>query len=189
MTTHNEEKVRNLLDRIKVLKEKSHELDLSSKEDLGIGVMNLISLEEHFYFTYQKTKDDNFLQLLGEVREMRKEMLAKIVKNTKGEVWCISKHLLAAAMRFIEVGTKKLGVGEEKEARELFDKAYTLWNIFWGLNLDLLGVKDIESEAENKEENLEVIVPRDDSPSGGKKITLWGKLGNIIEKIMDCCKE
>ena len=31
------------------------ELDLSMEEDLSIAIMNLISLEEHFYFTAEKT--------------------------------------------------------------------------------------------------------------------------------------
>ena len=30
--------------------------DLSMEEDLSIGIMNLISLEDHFLFTYEKTK-------------------------------------------------------------------------------------------------------------------------------------
>jgi hypothetical protein len=39
---------------------------------------------------------------------MRKELLAKIIKEYEGENWCISKHLLASSMRLMEVGTKML---------------------------------------------------------------------------------
>jgi len=46
--------------------EKGEELDLSSDEDLSIAVMNLISIEEHFFFTYGKTQDPKYLTLLGE---------------------------------------------------------------------------------------------------------------------------
>lgn len=31
-------------------------LDLSSGEDLSIGIMNLISIEEHLFYTYGKLK-------------------------------------------------------------------------------------------------------------------------------------
>src|SRR3972149_10239328 len=97
--------VTKLLEKVeKVTKEKK--LDLSSDEDLSIGIMNLISIEEHLFFTSQKTGKARYLDLLNEVRLMRTELLKKIIKDYEGEVWCISKHLLAATMRLIEVGPK-----------------------------------------------------------------------------------
>ena len=169
-----------ILRKIQQLKEGNNPLDLSSKEDLAVGIMNLISLEEHLFFTYNKTGEKNYLELLKEIREMRKGLLRRIVHNPQGEVWCISKHLLAAAMRLMEVGTKKIGEGKEKEAKELFHKSYVLWNIFWGLNLDIIPVKDIK----------ETITEGDNIVSGSKsKTTVWSKLGKIIESILDCCRE
>ena len=73
--------------------------DLSRDEDLSIAIMNLVSLEEHFYFTAMKTGDGKYLEFLKSVRELRKRMLGKIVAKPVGEEWCISKHLLAASMR------------------------------------------------------------------------------------------
>jgi len=174
-----EQKIADLFQRIKKLREEGNALDLSSKEDLAIGVMNLISLEEHFFFTYEKTQDKKYLDLLNKIRDSRKELLAKIVKNLDGEIYCISKHLLAASMRLIEVGTKKLGNKEEKEAKDLFDKSYALWNMFWGLNLGLIDVKDIKQKNEN--DDLEL--------TKDKKLNIFDKLGSIIQKIMNCCKE
>src|SRR3989344_1616530 len=86
---------------------KNGSIDLSRDEDLSIALMNLISLEEHFYFTAMKTGNRKYLDLLMQVRDMRTKYLAKIVANPEGEEWCISKHLLAASMRLIEVGTKE----------------------------------------------------------------------------------
>ncbi len=43
----NKKKIKNLLDK--------KDLDLSSGEDLSVGIMNLISIEEHLFFTAQKT--------------------------------------------------------------------------------------------------------------------------------------
>src|SRR3989304_3747293 len=106
-------KIQNLLDKVeKVTKQK--ELDLSAGEDLSIGIMNLISIEEHLFFTSQKTKDKKYLDLLNEVRVMRTELLREIIKDYEGEVWCISKHLLAASMRVMEVGTKELKKGNKE---------------------------------------------------------------------------
>ena len=44
-----------LLKKVKSFSE-ADKVDLSSKEDLGIAVMNLIAIEEHLFYTYEKTK-------------------------------------------------------------------------------------------------------------------------------------
>jgi hypothetical protein len=70
----------------KINEMKDNTLDLASGEDLSIGIMNLISLEEHFFFSYGKTKDHKFLDMLNDVRKMRAELLKEIVKDPEGEV-------------------------------------------------------------------------------------------------------
>jgi len=98
--------LKSLLKKVESLK-KSPDFDLSLEEDLSIAVMNLISLEEHFFLTAEKTgKKTEYLKMMDEVREMRKTLLAKMIPAHEGETWCITKHLLAATMRLIEVGTK-----------------------------------------------------------------------------------
>ena len=66
----------DLLKKIKSMKDQKG-ADLSMEEDLSIGIMNLISLEEHFLFTYEKTKKEEYLNLIAETREMRKRMMKK----------------------------------------------------------------------------------------------------------------
>ncbi|MBS3136323.1 hypothetical protein J4401_05160, partial [Candidatus Woesearchaeota archaeon] len=78
---------------------KKGNLDLSRDEDLSIAIMNMVSLEEHFYFTAMKTGNDNYLDMLKSIRQLRIKMLKKMVTNPEGEEWCISKHLLASSMR------------------------------------------------------------------------------------------
>ena len=102
-----DKEVNSFLKKVKnVVKEGG--LDLSSDEDLSIGIMNLISIEEHLFFTANKTNKDKYYVLLNEIREIRKTLLKEIIKDYEGEIWCISKHLLAASMRLMEVGTKAL---------------------------------------------------------------------------------
>src|SRR3989344_725573 len=101
----NKKDIKALLNKVeKVTAQK--ELDLSSGEDLSIGIMNLIAIEEHLFYTSQKTKNKKYLDLLNEIRIMRTQIMKEIIKDYEGEVWCISKHLLAASMRVMEVGTK-----------------------------------------------------------------------------------
>lgn len=162
-------KISKFLKKIQAIK-KSSRVDLTSDEDLSIAIMNLVSIEEHFFFTAEKTAKVEYFDLLKKVREMRKELLAKIVKEPEGEIWCISKHLLASSMRLIEVGTKTLGADNKKEAQDLFSKAYELYNLFWGLNLKLISVGKIKK--------IEA-----------KPADFWGKIGGIIKKIVNCCIE
>lgn len=162
----------------KVEESKKGKLDLSLEEDLSVAIMNLISIEEHFFFTGVKTGKGEYFDLLKEAREMRKELLKKIIKEYEGEVWCISKHLLAASMRLIEVGTKYLGEGKKKEAEDLFTKAYNLYSLFWGINLKLVDIGGVKKIEENK------LSVHDE-----KGTDFFGKLKELVRKVIDCCIE
>jgi len=157
---------------------KDNKLDLSSDQDLSIAIMNLVSIEEHFFFTGAKTGKPEYYDLLNEVREMRKGLLKKIIKEYEGEVWCISKHLLAASYRLMEVGTKAQGRGNKEEAKEMFQKAYDLYSLFWGLNMKLIGTDDI------KKIDDEALDNKDTEKQG-----FAGKLGNLVKKVINCCLE
>lgn len=159
--------VNELIEKVNQLKNKE-KIDLSSDEDLSIALMNLISIEEHLYFSGVKTDKKKYFELLNPVRELRKKLLREIVKEPEGELWCLSKHLLAASMRLIEVGNKQLAKKHEKEAYDKFHDAFYLYSLFWSLNLKLI-------------KNEELIK----SQSSGWK----SRIVNIIKKMIDCCKE
>jgi len=174
------DKVQNLYEFIQKVDEmkKENKLDLSSDQDLSVAIMNLVSLEEHFFFTAAKTDKTKYYDFIGEIREMRKSLMQKIVKNPEGEIWCISKHLLAASMRLMEVGNKQLGLERKEEAYDLFQKSYQLYNLFWGLNMQLIDVgeiKQIDAGSLNK--------------SDTEKKGFLGKLGDVLKKALDCCRE
>lgn len=170
-----DKKIKEFIERVKKL-EKGEKLDLSSDEDLSIGIMNLISIEEHLFFSGNKTGKDKYFDLLNEIREMRKSLLKRIIKDYEGEVWCISKHLLAASMRLMEVGTKSLRKGDKKEASDLFKKSYQLYSLFWGLNLGLVKTENIKL---NDSKTIEFKT----------STSIFDKLGQIVQKVIDCCKE
>ena len=185
-----EEMVKKIDDSKKV-----NPLDLSSDQDLSIALMNLVSLEEHFFFSGAKTKKPGFYDLINVVREMRKELMQRIVAKNGvegGEVWCISKHLLAASMRLYEVGTKAMGAGNKKDAYKMFEKAYELYSLFWGLNMnmiDLDGVKQMEPKF------YEAVIGEDSKKSKDTKTQMSEskstvrKLGDWVKKAVNCCIE
>lgn len=133
--------VKRLVEKYDSLK-KEEMLDLSADQDLSIAIMNLISIEEHLFFSGGKTGDSKYYDLLKEIREMRKELLKRIIKKYDGEVWCISKHLLAASYRLMEYGTKYLGRGKKAIAEDMFEKSYNLYSLFWALNMGVIKLED-----------------------------------------------
>jgi len=167
-----------MIDKVDKLK-KDNELDLSSDQDLSIAIMNLVSIEEHFFFTGAKTGDPKYYDLLSDIREMRKSLLKKIIKEYEGEVWCISKHLLAASYRLMEVGTKAQGNGKKEEAADMFGKAYELYSLFWGLNMKLINVGEIKKIDDN-------LINKQDKE---EHKTFGSKLGALVQKVINCCIE
>lgn len=157
----------SLLQKVEEFKKKSG-ADLSTDEDLSIAVMNLISLEEHFFFTGEKTKNSEYFEFLHEVREMRKALLAKLMDKNEGETWCISKHLLATSMRLMEVGTKLQTDKKEKEAKEMFDRAYTMYSLFWAIRFKLVDISEVKE------------IFAEEQP--------W-TLKDVVDKLVNCCDE
>lgn len=153
------------MEKIDSLKEKAG-VDLSTAEDLSMAVMNLISLEEHFFFTGVKTKKDEYFDSILEIREIRKGLLAKLMPNNEGETWCISKHLLATTMRLIEVGNKLNSEDKKDRAKEMFEKAYQVYSIFWALKLELISGEKIKQTAKES-----------------------SQLEDLVNKLANCCDE
>lgn len=153
--------------KIEALK-KSGTIDLSAEEDLSIAVMNLISLEEHFFFTGMKTENGEYFDFMDEVRSTRKALLEKLIDRHEGETWCITKHLLATTMRLMEVGTKRQSEGKKDEAKEIFGHAYKAYSLFWALRLRLI------------------------DSSGFRKVAAEEKpwtLDDIVKRLVNCCDE
>lgn len=160
-------KISDLLKKIEQMK-KTGEADLSTEEDLSIAIMNLVSLEEHFFFTNAKTGKEEYLNLLLEVREIRKSLLARLVSKHEGETWCISKHLLGTTMRLMEVGTKLYSDGKKDEAKEVYKKANEVYSLFWALRLKLIDISGLKKVAASEQP--------------------W-TLDDIMNKLVDCCDE
>ncbi|OGY68024.1 MAG: hypothetical protein A3H63_01650 [Candidatus Harrisonbacteria bacterium RIFCSPLOWO2_02_FULL_45_10c] len=165
MTT--QEQYETLIKKIEEMKS-SGTVDLSTEEDLSLAVMNLISLEEHFFFTAEKTGRPEYFDWLNEVRSIRKSLLGRMLDKHEGETWCVSKHLLAATMRLMEVGTKLHSDGKKEKAKETFDYGYRVYSLFWALRLKLIDLKEFKK------------VATEEKP--------W-TLQDIVDKMVDCCDE
>lgn len=169
--------------------EAEKKLDLSSGEDLSVGIMNLIGIEEHLFFTYGKTKNKQYLDLLDEVRRMRIELMKELIKDYEGEVYCISKHLLAASMRLMEVGTKELKKGDRVKATKMFENSYKLYSLFWGLNLGIAKIPNSTAKRVTQSQMANEFQMINDKNNKGTKVSVFSKLNTFIQKALDCCRE
>lgn len=192
--------IKKFVEKIDNMK-KTNPKDLSSDQDLSIAIMNLISIEEHLIFSGAKTGKTSFYDLVGEVREMRKQLMQKMIREYEGEVWCISKHLLGASYRLMEVGTKQQSMGNTKDAYDLFDKAYELYCLFWGLNMNIINTADMQwvrdsgVDVENIKKHLDeykVLASETKTETSSKKVEKSGaisKLKDAVKKAVNCCIE
>jgi hypothetical protein len=135
------------------------------------------------FFNANKTGKTKYFDLLNETREIRKVLMKMLIPKYEGEVWCTSKHLLAASMRVMEVGTKYQTKGDTKTAYELFQKSYDLYNLFWAINL---GMTD---KSFTSKKDLEGLIPKNETPLTISSKGMLGKLSETIGKILDCCRE
>lgn len=172
--------------------------DLSSDQDLTIAIMNLISIEEHLVFSGAKTGKTSFYDLIKDIRELRKNLMLKVIPQYEGEVWCISKHLLASSMRLMEVGTKQQSLKNDEQAYQLFNQAYDLYCLFWGLNMNMLNVEDVKWVEDNIDSIKKIsnqaskIVAETESADvsvAEGKSGAWGKMKAFVRKAVDCCIE
>lgn len=196
------ENVKEFVERIDAGK-KVNPKDLSSDQDLSIAIMNLISIEEHLVFSGAKTGKTSYYDLIKDIRETRKNLLQKIIPSYEGEVWCMSKHLLATSMRLMEVGTKQQTLGHDEEAYKMFNTAYDMYCLFWGLNMGMMETKELKwiepdleevkkitakaaefSKEEIKEPTEKAVEPIEAEPSSA-----LAKMKKFVRKAVDCCIE
>lgn len=197
------EKAKNVKEFVERMdnRKKVNPKDLSSDQDLTIAIMNLISIEEHLVFSGAKTGKSAFYDLIEEVRQTRKELMQKIIPAYEGEVWCISKHLLATCMRLMEVGTKQQSLGNKEQAYALFNKAYDMYCLFWGLNMNMLQVENLkwveDSLADVKKISKKVDEEMAKIPAATLSETVaeekpqgtLAKMKAFVRKAVDCCIE
>ncbi len=187
--------VKEFVERIDAGK-KVNPKDLSSDQDLTIAIMNLISIEEHLVFSGAKTNKTAYYDLIEEIREKRKNLMQKVIPEYEGEVWCISKHLLASSMRLMEVGTKQQSLGHKEAAYDLFNQAYELYCLFWGLNMNMLNIDDVKWVKDSVEDVKQLTARVNDTiasaPAETNKNEPAGALAKMkafVRKAVDCCIE
>lgn len=114
---------------------KVNPLDLSSDQDLTIAVMNLIKLEK--LLDGYDIKDD--------VRDMRCRLMGRVVPNGDEKNWDMSQYLLEKSVELMGNGMQEIGI-DSGLAYKMFDDSYEFYSMFWGINMGIIDVSDVDRE-------------------------------------------
>ncbi len=103
--------------------------DLSSDQDLTIGLMNLIAIENI-------VSGSQIAEMVAKVRE---KLMSRVVLDIK--LMNESYKMLGRAMALINDGMRALP--DTSLAYKHFDSAYVMYSMFWGLNMGFVKIEDI----------------------------------------------
>lgn len=104
--------------------------DLSSDQDLTIGLMNLIAIENI-------AGDSQIAQMVADVR---KKLMKRVVDDDVK--YDILLGLLGKSVMLMEDGMRVLS--DSPKAYELFDAAYEAYAMFWGVNMGVIKISDLD---------------------------------------------
>ena len=103
--------------------------DLSSDQDLTIGLMNLIAIENI-------VSGSQIAEMVAKVRE---KLMSRVVLDIK--LMNESYKMLGRAMALINDGVRALP--DASLAYKHFDSVYVMYSMFWGLNMGFVKIEDI----------------------------------------------
>lgn len=110
---------------------KVNPLDLSSDQDLTIAIMNLIAIE-----------DMCGGKLSDMVCAMRQNLMRRVVN--KADDMDVSVALLGGAMCRMGAGNRAMDCGDTALAYRMYDDAYGLYSLFWGVVMGMVSGADID---------------------------------------------
>lgn len=128
--------------------------DINSLEDRLWALANTVSIEEHSISSYLRTHDEKFLEVAYKFRDIRRTHMQRIlgegIAEHPAEIWCMTKHSLAAAMRYTEAASRYFKEDPEY-CRKCLEEAHTCVELLLGL----IGIaQDSPEEALYKDDPL-----------------------------------
>ena len=108
--------------------------DVGFLQDAILYLANAIALEWHCLESYSLTKDKIQLQIAERVRRQRSKFMYQLVPESKNQIYCESKHLLACAVSLKELSNRYVEKGEKELAEECLKDSMDMESIFILLN-------------------------------------------------------
>lgn len=104
--------------------------DLSSDQDLTIGIMNMIAIENVAGGS----------QIAQMVADVRKTLMGRLVRDSENME--MSYDLLGQSAQLFQDGLRALP--NKAKAYKYFDASYQAYVLFWGLNMGFITANEIE---------------------------------------------
>lgn len=107
------------------MSKKVNVLDLSSDQDLTIGLMNLLAIEDMVPNS----------QIAKMVRGLRQKLMQPIVDKAvvTGDVWQVLEKMLLSVKVQIKIAENAQKNGDNASAYAAYNQAYEQYALFWGL--------------------------------------------------------
>ena len=90
-----------------------------------------------------------------------------------------SSALMLQGDRLLRQGKAQEAVFMYLKAYDLFRKSYELYNMCWALNLGIMDGKDLKN----------IDIPEKEKPILKEEKTVFAKMGSMVGKMLDCCRE
>lgn len=108
--------------------------DVGLSKDFLFFLKNIVAVEDHALSSYSQTKDKEQLELAMMSRRLRSKWEYRLIKKSKNQIYCETKHLSGVAMALVEVGNRFIETGEIKLAEECFEDSANMEAIVIHIN-------------------------------------------------------
>ncbi len=104
--------------------------DVGMMSDILFILQNQVALEHHAVLSYAETKNELWIDVTTKVRQMRSQLLNRIIKEGGGQKYCGCKHASAIAMGYKEIGNRHIELGDKEYAKECFYNSAIFESLF-----------------------------------------------------------
>lgn len=108
--------------------------DVGFVHDLIFYLQACVSAEHHALESYCATKENIYLELSDKIRRNRSKKMYLFIKESKAQIYCLSKHLMQMAQSCKELANRYSEMGETKLAEECLNESADYEAIFIILN-------------------------------------------------------
>lgn len=109
---------------------KGDKKDVGFIDDAIFYLQNMIAAETHALESYVSTKDEKWIDIAKKLRRNRSKRMYRLIPENQGELYCLSKHLLACSMALKELGNRYTEDDEEELAKECFKESTLYESLF-----------------------------------------------------------
>jgi len=115
--------------------------DVDMAEDASFFLQHALAAENHCQMSYMSTKDDVWIEIADMIRGDRSKLMYKLIKESKAQTYCISKHLLAMSQAMKELANRYTELKDTQSVKECLEASKNYEALFRLILADMKGGK------------------------------------------------